>query len=95
MLMTPMTPKVMARPMAASSSTEPSESPYQRFCTRVPQRQTVLDLGAGRARGRVHVGRQVGRQPVEQAERILVAAVADDGDRRDLVGRARIRVGRG
>ena len=33
MLMTPMTPKVMARPMAASSSTEPSESPYQAFCT--------------------------------------------------------------
>ena len=32
MLMTPMTPKVMARPMAASSSTEPSDSPYQTFC---------------------------------------------------------------
>ena len=33
MLMTPITPKVMARPMAASSSTEPSDSPYQAFCT--------------------------------------------------------------
>ena len=33
MLMTPITPNVMARPMAASSSTEPSESPYQAFCT--------------------------------------------------------------
>ena len=33
MLMTPITPKVMARPIAASSSTEPSERPYQRFCT--------------------------------------------------------------
>jgi hypothetical protein len=32
MLMTPMTPKVMASPMAASSSTDPSEIPYQRFC---------------------------------------------------------------
>ena len=31
MLMTPMTPKVMARPIAASSSTEPSEMPYQTF----------------------------------------------------------------
>ena len=31
MLMTPITPKVMARPMAASSSTEPSDRPYQRF----------------------------------------------------------------
>ena len=31
MLMTPMTPKVMARPMAASSSTEPSDMPYQTF----------------------------------------------------------------
>ncbi len=35
MLMTPITPKVMARPMAASSSTEPSESPYQAFCAAV------------------------------------------------------------
>ena len=33
MLMTPITPKVMARPMAASSSTEPSDNPYQMFCT--------------------------------------------------------------
>ena len=32
MLMTPMTPKVMARPIAASSSTEPSDRPYQTFC---------------------------------------------------------------
>ena len=33
MLITPMTPKVMARPMAASSRTEPREIPYQAFCT--------------------------------------------------------------
>src|SRR5882757_4869035 len=33
MLMTPITPKVMASPIAASSSTEPSDSPYQAFCT--------------------------------------------------------------
>ena len=33
MLMTPITPKVMASPMAASSSTEPSDRPYQAFCT--------------------------------------------------------------
>ena len=33
MLMTPITPKVMARPIAASNSTEPSDRPYQAFCT--------------------------------------------------------------
>ena len=33
MLMTPITPNVMARPMAASSSTEPSDRPYQAFCS--------------------------------------------------------------
>ncbi len=33
MLMTPMTPNVIASPMAASSSTEPSERPYQVFCS--------------------------------------------------------------
>ena len=32
MLITPMVPKVMASPIAASSSTEPSEMPYQTFC---------------------------------------------------------------
>ena len=32
-LMTPITPKVMASPIAASRSTEPSEMPYQQFCT--------------------------------------------------------------
>ena len=31
MLMTPIVPKVMASPMAARSSTEPSEMPYQTF----------------------------------------------------------------
>ena len=33
MLMTPITPKVIASPIAASSSTEPSDRPYQAFCT--------------------------------------------------------------
>ena len=39
MLMTPMTPKVMASPIAASSRTEPSEMPYQTFCAGIPERQ--------------------------------------------------------
>ena len=39
MLMTPITPKVMARPIAASSNTEPSESPYQAFCSGAPESQ--------------------------------------------------------
>ena len=38
MLMTPITPKVMARPTAASSSTEPSDRPNQTFCACVPHR---------------------------------------------------------
>ena len=41
MLMTPMTPKVMARPIAASSSTEPSEMPYQMFW---PAAQSASEL---------------------------------------------------
>ena len=32
MLMTPITPNVIARPIAASSNTEPSETPCQAFC---------------------------------------------------------------
>ena len=37
MLMTPMTPKVIASPIAASSRTDEAEMPYQRFCA-TPQR---------------------------------------------------------
>ncbi len=33
MLMTPITPNVMASPIAASSKTDPSERPYHAFCT--------------------------------------------------------------
>ena len=55
-LMTPMTPKVMASPMAASSRTEPSDRPYQAFCT-VDQSARLLwiadvALAAARAIGR-------------------------------------------
>ena len=32
MLMTPMTPKVIASPIAARSRTDDAERPYQRFC---------------------------------------------------------------
>ena len=38
MLITPITPKVMARPTAASSSTDPSDSPNQTFCSCAPHR---------------------------------------------------------
>jgi len=43
MLITPITPKVMAKPMAASSRTEPSDRPYQAFCTGGPDRELALD----------------------------------------------------
>ena len=47
MLMTPITPKVMARPIAASSSTEPSESPYQAFCTALQNARLPWILALG------------------------------------------------
>ena len=55
-----------------------------------PDRQRALDLSARRQRGLVHGVRLVGRQAVDQAERILVAAVADDRDGEDLVGHAAV-----
>ena len=33
MLMTPITPNVIASPIAASNNTDPSDKPYQTFCT--------------------------------------------------------------
>ena len=84
MLMTPMTPKVMARPIAASSSTEPSESPYQAFCTvfqiaRVPW---IFALAASAA---------LRTAPASAGFRPSALVAADDRDGSDLVGALRRR----
>ena len=42
-------------------------------------------------RGFLHRGGRVGRQPREQRERVLVAALAHDADGGDLVGSLRRR----
>ena len=84
MLMTPITPNVMASPIAASSSTEPSERPYQSVLHRRPDRKLALDRGNRVARGALHGSRRARRQAGQQAERVLVAAGADDADRVSL-----------
>ena len=53
MLMTPMTPNVMASPIAASSSTEPSDRPYQMFWTCCDRCQPLLDRLRWPPRGRL------------------------------------------
>ena len=74
MLITPIVPKVMARPMAASSSTEPRETPYQTFWSafqrarreRIPRRPTLRPRRVGGCAGTADSKRQG----------ILVAALA-------------------
>ncbi len=86
MLMTPMTPKVMARPIAASSSTEPSEMPYQMFW---PADQTASELlMRGDRLGRGVLQRAFGGrlERGQQRQRLAVAAAAEHVDRRELVG---------
>src|ERR1700710_2378902 len=57
MLMTPITPKVMASPIAASRRTEPSERPYKEFCTAVQiARLLWIAAPAHLAEGRDFVG---------------------------------------
>ena len=85
MLMTPMTPKVMASPMAASSSTEPSEIPYQAFCTASQTARRFLMAAIAAAAASHDRRRGIGRQAGEQPERVLVAALADHVDGRELV----------
>ena len=64
MLMTPMTPKVMASPMAASSRTEPSERPYQR-CWTICQRARCRSMAviASAAVACTVAGKSAGRLP--------------------------------
>ena len=75
MLITPMTPKVMARPMAASSSTEPSEIPYQAFCTAFQSASrfwmAAMAVAAAFTTGADGVAGQARQQP----ERVLIAAL--------------------
>ena len=85
MLMMPITPKVMASPMAASSNTEPSESPYQAFWIALHKREIALDFRAGGRCRLLHRWRQIRRETFDETERVLVAAVADDGDSGNLL----------
>ena len=86
MLMTPITPKVMARPIAASSSTEPSERPYQTFCSALQSASRARSTAIASLRGACAPParcRPAGR--ASSAERILVAALAHGRDGRELV----------
>ena len=89
MLMTPMTPNVMASPIAASSSTEPSERPYQVFCSAVHSARLFWIDAIASAAACFTAGGRVRRQAAEQRERVLVAALADHRDGLELVGLGR------
>ncbi len=84
MLMTPMTPKVMARPIAASSSTEPSDRPNQTFWP-TPQKPAPLSMLGDRRAARPRRPRRLRRRrAAQQRERVAVAALGQHGDRREL-----------
>ena len=86
MLMMPITPKVMARPMAASSRTEPSDSPYQAFCTDREQHLPPLDRGGGALQRRPsRSGCRTTRLP-SSASVSCSPRSPDDLDGRDFLG---------
>ena len=85
MLMTPITPKVMARPMAASRSTEPSESPYQAFCSALQMaRLFSMDAMASLA-AFATAGGAVAGSAAEERKRILIPPLADHANGIELV----------
>ena len=88
MLITPITPKVMASPTAASSSTDPSDSPNQTFCSCAPHRLLALDLRHRRLR-RLGDLRLLGDlQRRQRRQRLAAAPPRHHADRRHPVGRA-------
>ena len=92
MLMTPMVPKVMARPIAASSSTEPSEMPYQTFCA-IDQAASVLRTVSAPASAAVLTSPSVAAAAIcSTAMRVAIAAIAHEGDRVELLRRRACRV---
>src|SRR4029077_6443332 len=104
MLMTPMVPKVMASPIAASSSTEPSEMPYQMFCATsqaaivwridsTPAGAASLTSPAARDAGRggvLDLAVRRRRRRLQHGQGIAVAALAHQRDRLDLLRRRRV-----
>ena len=86
MLMTPMTPKVMARPIAASRRTDEAESPYQRSCA-APHRASrvwIEERADWRRAPDVRVGRLL-QHLVDQALRVAVAARLQRLDRAEAI----------
>jgi hypothetical protein len=71
--------------MAANASTEPSESPYQAFCS-APQSARPLCIEATASLCFLHRRRAVRRHVGQQRDRVLVAATADHADGVNLVG---------
>ena len=86
MLMTPMTPKVIARPIAASSRTDEAEIPYQRFCaTPHKARRAWMALSAvAAALFTCRVGGPL-RNPVDEALRVLITALLQRRNRGETV----------
>ena len=80
----------MARPIAASSSTDPSDRPYQAFCTTDHSAKPALNRRDGGSRGACDCGRLLGTEFGQHRQRFLIAARLDDVDGVDLVGIGRI-----
>jgi len=74
MLMTPITTERDASPMAASSSTEPSEIQYQAILHSLPGRQLPRDRGMCPRRAALTAGGVLSGRPAT-SEHFLVAAV--------------------
>ena len=92
MLMTPMTPKVMASPIAASSSTEPSDRPYQAFCTIDHIARLLWIEAIALVAARATLGGTSLPQAGQQRHRFLVALRLDDGDGFELFDLGRVRL---
>ncbi len=76
----------MAKPIAAKQQHRAEREPVPGVLHGTPHRQCALNLGARRLRRLAHLGRLISRQAIDQAERVLVAAVLDHRDGGDLVG---------
>ena len=86
MLMTPITPKVIARPIAASNSTEPSDNPYQAFCTLLHSASRLsIDAMASAAARCTRLGSARPGGPASRPRERLVGPLTDHADRTDLV----------
>jgi hypothetical protein len=93
MLMTPMTPKVIARPTGGEQQHRAEGQAVPDILPGFPHGERPADADGGALGGFAHARGCIGGQRSQHGQRVLVAAALDNADGGDAVGLGGLRIG--